>query len=460
MPDPSQSPTPASVLAGTSAQSPPAPPLADAPLNTRPGTPPSLPPQPPPPPPVTPQIARHAAIGQAATALFGQERDANGQPVQPRPGDTFRKLLAGFLLGSALGSEGPAKGGSVGSFLGGLGRGASGVEQQNYARQQAAQQTAFDQQQRRQQMSIEQQRADDEMKMHAAQMEQWNLESLARAREADYRDRDQLEKEQSQDDNLQKWAVESNAQLAPIPGNATPGNGPKMMRDMTNNPASFQAPQGYGRLLTKHLSFDGLDYDSKTGWTEGGKPVDWSKHMQWDVYYVPLDPQSQKKIVMSGANWEKYYGVKGLDPTQDYSVNSVSSLVAAATTQRKNDRESSNQDFKEKHDALMATVSSAKTNIAQYESEKRELLRDNSGESDPEIKALDAKIADEQAREQDAIDQMHPRIRERVTKQTPTPKAKSAPAPSQYKVGDKVTLKNNQQVTITKINPNGTFEYR
>jgi len=437
--------TPGQVLAGQPAQAPPTPPVQ----------PPQAVPTP------TPQqqavAARHNALGQVTSFLFGQQRDPNtGELVRQQPGAVLRSLLAGALLGGAIGSEGRSTS-PVGGFVSGLARGGNAVVQQ----QREAQQAAFEQNQRRQQMTIEQQRADDETKMHAAQMEQWNLESLARAREADYRDRDQLTKEQEQDDNLQKWAVESNAQLAPIPGNATPGNGPKLMRDMTNNPASFQAPQGYGRLLTKHLSFDGLDYDAKNGWTENGKPVDWSKHMQWDVYYVPLDPQSQKKIVMSGANWEKYYGVKGLDPTQDYSVNSVSSLVAAATTQRKNDRESNNQDFKEKHDALMATVNSARTNIAQYESEKRELLRDNSGdESDPEIRALDAKIADEQAREQDAIDQMHPRIRERVTKPAPTPKAKSAPTPSQYKVGDKVTLKNGQQVTITKLNPNGTFQYR
>jgi hypothetical protein len=286
-------------------------------------------------------------------------------------------------------------------------------------------------------------------------LEHWNIENLARGREADFRDREQLEKEQELDENVQKWALANNAQLAAIPGNATPGNGPRLMRDMVNNPSSFQAPQGYGRLLTKHIDFQGLDHDPKNGWTENSKQVDWSKHLRWDVYYVPINTEAKGKVAMNGGDWAKYYGVKGLDPQKSYTVDSISHLVSAATTQRKNERESLNQDFKAKHDALNATINSARTNVTQYESEKRELLKQGYGEDDDEVQQIEDKIEAEQKREQDAIGEMHPRIRERVMK--PTPKTQPS---QQYKVGDSVTLKNGSRVQITKINPNGTFEYR
>src|SRR5207249_140075 len=125
-------------------------------------------------------------------------------------------------------SEGHASGGSVGGFLSGFSRGGNAVVQQQYARQQQAEQNAL----RHQQVDLEQQRVNEEHSMHQAQYEQWNLDTLARGREADYRDRDQLQKEQLQDENLQSWSIENGAKLALIPGNATPGNGPQMMRDM------------------------------------------------------------------------------------------------------------------------------------------------------------------------------------------------------------------------------------
>ena len=407
--------TPGALLAG------------DMPLYARPGEPPSLPVAQPQPTPQQIDHHRHAAIGRAASFLFGQERDPNtGERVKQAPGAVFRSLLVGALLGGAIGSEGPAVGsGGAGSFLAGLSRGAAGVEQQTYQRQQ----DEFARQRQTQQMSLEERRFKQEQIEHQATLEHWNMENLARGREADYRDREWLQREQAQDNDVQKWAIQNSAHLASIPGNAVPGNGPKLMRDMVNNPQSFQAPSGHGRLLIKHFDFTGLDHDEKNGWTENGKPVDWSRHLQWDIYYVPLNAQSKKQVVMPGADWEKYYGVKGLDPNQNYSIESVSSLVGAATTQRKNQRESANQDFKERHDALNATIQAARTNVTQLESEKRELLGHGYSEGDDEVQEIEEKIVAEKKREQDAIDEMHPRIRERVTKTPPKP-ATAAPAGS------------------------------
>jgi hypothetical protein len=165
-----------------------------------------------------------------------------------------------------------------------------------------------------------------------------------------------------------------------------------------------------------------LDH-GKDGWTEDGKPVDWSKHMTWTIYYVPSNPTDKSPISMSGADWHRLYGVNfppGSDPQKMYNVKAVAPLISVATSNRKQEREDSNQSFKEKHDALSATIGAARTNVTQLNSEKRELLRQGYGESDSEVKDINGRIAEEQKREQDAIDEIHPRIRERVKAQTPT----------------------------------------
>jgi hypothetical protein len=102
-----------------------------------------------------------------------------------------------------------------------------------------------------------------------------------------------------------------------------------------------------------------------------------------------------------------------------YNVKAVAPLISVATSNRKQEREDSNQSFREKHDALAATIGAARTNVTQLNSEKRELLRQGYGETDDEVKDINAKIADEQQREKGAIDEMNPRIRERVKGQTP-----------------------------------------
>jgi hypothetical protein len=450
MPDPTQAQTP-QALAGQPA--PPTQPGQPAPAQ---GQPSQQPPQqqqqaPQPPTPQQAVAARHHALGQVTSFLFGQERDPNtGEPVKQAPGSIFRSLLAGALLGGAMGSEGKAQGGSVGGFLSGFARGGNAVQQQEYQRQQQGQA----QTEKQQAMSLEERKFDEGKTQHAATLEHWNLENLARAREADYKDRDQLEKEEAQEENVQRYVIANGARLASIPNNGVAGNGPALMKAMVSNPRAFAAPDGYSRLLTKSIDFSGLDRDAKNGWTEKGKPVNWADHMKWSVYYVPQNGDGKKPVSMSGADWQQFYGIKGLDPSRTYNVDSVQHLVGAATSQRKNEREDFNQSFKEKHDALNATISSARTNVTQLNNEKRELIRQGFAVDDDEVKELDDKIAAEEKREQDAIGDMHPRIRERV-KQPGQPQARGGTAPS--KAGSNATASPTKGETQTHAGFTYTF---
>jgi hypothetical protein len=249
MPDPMQQ-RPGQLLAGQ--QTPPPPPdTENTPLASRPAQAPSLPGQPPAqqpqqiqpaPQPSNPQQARHAALGQVTSFLFGHERDPNtGEPVKQAPGAVFRSLLARALWGGSLDAEGRGTGGSVGGFLSGVARGGNAVNQQNYERQRAAQEQA----RKRQEMTLEQAKFNEEKQQRQATLEHWNLEDLARAREVDYRDRRELDEEEAQEENLQRYAIENGAKLAAIPHNGESGNGPTLMKQMVANPQSLAAPDGY-----------------------------------------------------------------------------------------------------------------------------------------------------------------------------------------------------------------------
>jgi hypothetical protein len=143
--------------------------------------------------------------------------------------------------------------------------------------------------------------------LHAATLEHWNIENLAHGREADYRDREQLDKENEQDENVQKWAIENGAFIAPsIPHNGEPNNGPDLMKAMVSDPNRFNPPPGMGRLIVKKYSFEGLDHDAKNGWTQDGKPVDWSKHLQWTVMYAPSNPTDKTPISNRGLSFHSF----------------------------------------------------------------------------------------------------------------------------------------------------------
>jgi hypothetical protein len=405
-----------------------------------------------PPQPSPQQVAtaqKHQQLGKVASFLFGHQTDEAGNAVKQPPGQLFRSLLAGALLGVAAGSSAPAGGGKLGGALSGLGHGFAGVEQQNYQRQQDAQK----QQREQQAANLEQDKFKEEKTMHASALEHWNMENLAHEREADLKDREQLEKENEQELNIQKWAVENGAFIAPtVPFNGKPNNGLDMMRAMTKNPDAFNPPAGMGRLVVKQYNFNGLDHDAKNGWTENGQPVDWSKHLTWTVYYSPSSSATKTDISMSAKEWTELYGVKfpkDTDPNRTFSIKGVAPLISVATQGRKQQREDDSQTFKEKHDALTATISAARSNITQLGSERRQLIGQGYSAADAEVREIDDKIKDEQKREQDAIGEMHPKVRARVkNQQAPTPAAKPASnqaGPSQaFSVG-----------AWKKANPNG-----
>jgi hypothetical protein len=140
------------------------------------------------PPQVSPQLAHHAAVGGAWKALGNllegtstqYQQGPNGPvpvQVQNKPGQFFRNILAGAMLGAGAGANGE----NAGSGWSAAGRGASAAQQGQQQAQQRGQQQA--QQQWQNQLAAnkekrEQAAAATEEQVRKAQMAQANAETL------------------------------------------------------------------------------------------------------------------------------------------------------------------------------------------------------------------------------------------------------------------------------------------
>lgn len=316
--------TPGALLAG------------NVPLYARPGQPPSLPVQPPAPTPD--QVAnhnRHAAIGRAAAFLFGRERDpSTGEPIQQRPGDVFRSLLAGALLGGAIGSEGHASGGSVGGFLSGFARGGNAVAQQNYQRQQ----DEFQRQQAQEKMSLEEQRAADEHILHQATAAQITAQTIAFHHQQQFHDQDVIDQKNAASAQYLQALTEAGGKPAPIAINGkVPTNGvysaPELAAAFQKDKSILMAPPNTVRHFVDTHSASDLEYVEGKGWVNAsGDPVDLSKSTSVRVIDVP-ENLYHMRLQRTGKELNEIAGYQFVpkereDQTFNVPLDAVASLYA------------------------------------------------------------------------------------------------------------------------------------
>lgn len=284
--DPMRAQTPGQALAG---QPPQGAPAGQAPSSSAPQSPAQQPQQPAP----TPQqivAARHHDIGKAASFLFGVQRDpSTGEPIKQRPGDVFKSLLMGAMLGSALAPDSTAKGGSVGGFLSGVGRGASGVEQQNYARKQEAQKQA----QEREKLTLDQGRAQDEHMLHQATVAHLTAETASFHHQQEFHDQEALDKKNAAARQYMQSLRDAGGRPVLIPINGrVPANGeysaPDIAAAYMKDPSILQGgPDVVRHFIDVHNNAE-LEYVQGKGWVnEDGDPVDMSKSTVVRAYDVP-----------------------------------------------------------------------------------------------------------------------------------------------------------------------------
>lgn len=412
-------------------------------------------------------LVSHAALGHGVKALFHSLNnteskyvvDANGQisqqTVPAKPGAFFRNLIGGMLLGAAAGSDKPAGTGG-GNFVGGFGRGVS-AQQQN-------QKSQDDQQYKRAQDQAtnqrEQQRQLDENQLHAAQVAHLNQEVVGMQDNLHHADQQMIDQRNASARTYEKSLIDSGAQ----PFKFTDANGEKvdsisasaLAKAYTADPTIAHAPDGYERHLIDLTDATGLTFNG-TQWTDdSGHEVNMSDKTQIKAYDVPTSSMKSYSPT-SGTVINKLAGDQIVDAKGTYSISGEGKL-AIRSLGLKNDATEARALAAKARAAKQADMTTKANQIndkwdvaAQKVTDRYNSIIDNplnDGDEARKTKAAEQRDADlrtiEGSRKRD-LTKLGPQA------QTNTPRVT---------VGQHVTLKSGNQVEITKVNPNGTFEYK
>jgi hypothetical protein len=327
-----------------------------------------------------PVNAHHSMLGRIASQLLGRGveyqpgPDGTPQPVEvkEKPGDIFRHMMVGALLGGAA-----AKGQR--SFLGGFTAGGkAGVEnaqaqdQQRYAR---AQQQFKDQQEvaRSQREQRGESRADEQLQLEkgkaTAQAEMWNKEMLLHERDANLRDLEFNERQNENAQQVERWVQEIGGTDAPIPGNNEAGNGAAMQELYIRDPQKFAAPPGMNRNITHTYDMNGLSYDANKGYVDSkGNAVDLKDRTTWHVSFYP---QKTPPVEMTRGDLYKLYPrklgamPKGSDPNEKIRLP-FEQAIGLATGEHEEGRKDADEAYKRKHDDLRADMDELRSKANNY----------------------------------------------------------------------------------------------
>lgn len=341
-----------------------------APTSPAPPQPPALPvaTAAPPAPPAQPtpqqraavaQVAHHTALGILAQKLFsGGHNEYTVDPqtgqtqqtfVKDPPGQIFRNIVGGFLLGGAAASAGtrvqdaegnerrvPAQG-----FLGGAALGGAAVMQQ----QRALDEQRYERAQNQYKNQRDAQQQNQEGILRAAQLEHSRLETYKLARDLDIHSPDVISQANSAFDAKAQAAQEVGGHESKIiidgrPWNGQAGNAEDFYGAYNRNPEQFKSPPGFERLETISVDISGLHYDEHTDPATGqtvtrwldkqGNPVDMDQHTRITFYDVPLDSREQLQNITGAQLIKLNPNLKdSLDPDQTYRLP-FSTILSAA----------------------------------------------------------------------------------------------------------------------------------
>lgn len=318
-------------------------------------------------------VAHHSTLGKIASALLGKQTQYSVDPqtgqtiataVPEKPGDLFRSILGGAILGMAAGKgqrsalAGFAAGGKAGL------ENSQQMDQQRLARAQQEfknEQAAARSQREKQGESRADQQIEMEKQKNTAQYAMWEKEQILHERDANLRDAEFNQRANENATQMQRWAHEAGGVDAPIAGNNKVGNGAAMQKLYTQYPEKFQAPPGYDRFITQDHDTSGLTYDKEKGYVDGqGNPVNLEDRTTWHVSFIPQKPQP---IDIDGATLNRLFpktmgGVAS--PKQVYRMP-FDQIAGLATSEHEMTRRDADENYKRTHDDLRADMDELKS---------------------------------------------------------------------------------------------------
>jgi hypothetical protein len=278
---------------------------------------------------------RHSLFGRAVKSIVhslnGTQSSYQANPqtgqveettMPGKPGQFFKNLLMGAIIGGAAGSEGTVdKEGKVtggGGFLGGLNRGGAGVIQ---ARQQQGQdQFKRAQEQLKAQMEREKQTSDEQY--HAALTAHENIQTAELLHNQHMADETSVRTHNAAVRAYEDTLIASGAKPAQLSINGTLSDtfdGASFQAAYIRDPSIAKAPEGYQRHFLSTTDLSELHYEGGSWVDDSGNPVNLGKSMSIKVYDSPTSTM-RTPVQVSGKTINAARRQKIVDDNKTYSI--------------------------------------------------------------------------------------------------------------------------------------------
>jgi hypothetical protein len=399
MPQPGQPGASASAALGA-ATAPPSPTAAPQPIT---GTPASQSPTPTPQQQVAvAQTARHAALGRLASYLLGHENQYNVNPqtgqvdttqVQRKPGDLFRSIVTGAVMGMAAGA-------GTHDFAGGFGKGGAAAMQN----QQAQDQQKYQRAQQQAENFQKQQQFNEEKKLHDAQVAQMNANGVRAdwemgVQSAKYIDEHNDRERAFQFQLDQMGATPMQIQVGGQDVNGQVGNGQALQKLVGENLDAVKPPDGYHTIHTMEVNTAGLSVKDGQWVDEDGQPVGIHDRIAHTLYQVPDNIWNEHaEGVDTSDEVNKIAGFQLLPPGKKVSMTNGQLMSVRAKGQENALQESEiNLNNARAGAARGKTVPASKD--AQVNASVNDLLSKNASDADMETTLGSSKLSSAQKNE-------------------------------------------------------------
>lgn len=380
-----------------------------------------------PPPEIAAETQKDSLIARVARTMLGEEKTyqidpATGRtkvvPVRRTPGQFFRHILAGAIMGGVAGAGADTMG--EGFSRGGL-YVAGRQEKEDETKRRMAQEEFQNVQvkeaagREQQRIGLEEQRVKQESARIAQQETQFKAQMAHMEKEfalqvfnANARERSELEQENQSAEAMSRWVTEVGGIPASWDKNAQTGNAQAFMEDFKKNPDAFKPPTGYARVTTKTYDLSGLRYNYEgKGWEdEQGKRVSIADRTQVSVTFVPQRTANQP-ISITGSDLRKQFpGVVGNMVKGDSTYQlTLSDLAGLSQRQAEMNRVNFEEKYRRERDKIMNIHRSAKEQILALRAQKQ-------GVYDPtEISRINAEITQIRSEYKAALKSISPEAR-------------------------------------------------
>jgi hypothetical protein len=376
-------------------------------------------------------IARAAGIGKIAQFLLGNQtvmdpKTGEESTVPNKPGDLFRHILAGAILGgvSGAGTENGFKGANAGSAA--VRQNDQQQQERMDQRSQQIQENNYKNQQldlQKRQATREDQAESQRQQEFKATTEHWNVENIRADADFNIRSQDHVDAVNQQNQEMSKWIAEAGGVMAPVKNNDTMGNGKDLSSAYVGDPGSLNAPANNARMLITHVDTTGLTNDPTKGWIdEKGNHVNLEDRTTHTLYYVP-QTSAKTPIQLTGSqlmkNFPDVYG-NTLDKDHNYTV-SFNDLTSLGQKQAESRRTFDTEVMKEKSDALRTAYEQATLESTNARDQIKDLTTSGVESTDPRVVELQGKLKNSEDDMRTITQQMNPYLR---------PKGSPAPAGS------------------------------